>query len=373
MASILRKFHRPNFALAVIVFALVIFGLVMISSASVVVAKLSSGDPFYYVKRQAIWVGLGLLVLLIFQKIDYHFFKKIAPWALLFVLILLVGVFIPGLGYSYGGARRWIHLGPFFIQPTELLKPVFILYLAAWLEKKGKGIKYFSYGFLPFVIMLSFIVFLIMREPDMGTMFVIASTACIIFFTAGASIWQFASGFILGIFAFWELIKMAPYRLARFMVFLNPSADPTGIGYHVNQALLAIGSGGIFGRGFGESRQKFLYLPQAFSDSIFAIIAEELGFLRTTLVLILFILFALYGIRIAQRAPDTFGRLVATGIVFWICLQALINVGAMVGVLPLTGITLPFISYGGSSLVTTLGAVGILLNISRQTKTRYGT
>ncbi len=367
MGKLLRKFRQPYFGISFITFTLIIVGLIAISSASAVLAKLDYNDHLYFVRRQIMWVVLGVGALLIFQKIDYNIWRRLAPILLLLNLFLLVAVFLPGIGYSYGGATRWIHIGPLFFQPTELLKPVLILYLACWLEKKGQGVKDFAYGFLPFVIMLSVIIILIMKQPDMGTMFVVSATAGVIFFVAGASIWQIGVGFISALFAFWELIKIAPYRMARFMVFLNPSADPQGQGYHINQALLAVGSGGIFGRGFGQSRQKYLYLPQPLSDSIFAIMAEELGFIRSIIILGLFAFLAWQGFRVAQKAPDSFSRLVACGITCWITTQALINIGTMLGIIPLTGIPLPFISYGGSSLVTSMVGIGILLSIARRT------
>jgi len=364
------RFKKPDYILVIIVFALALLGLVMISSASSVFAKTHFDDVFYYVRRQSFYLVVGVIGLLITQRIDYKLWRRLAPAMLALTLFLLIVVFIPGIGYRYGGAARWIKIGPLLLQPTEILKLTLVLYLAAWLEKKGHNIRDFSYGFLPFVIMLGVIILLVMKQPDMGTMFTIFATSIIMFLISGANIVQLVIGGVIGLGVFWELIKSAPYRMARFTVFLNPSSDPGGIGYHVNQALLAIGSGGIFGRGFGESRQKYLYLPQPFSDSIFAIIGEELGFIWCVLIVILFLTFAYRGFRIAQNAPDTFARLVACGITTWIVIQAFINIGTMLSILPLTGIPLPFISFGGSSLVTTMVAVGILLNISKQTGAR---
>ncbi len=253
------------------------------------------------------------------------------------------------------------------LQPTEVLKLTIILYLACWLEKKGKGVRDFAYGFLPFIVMISIIAFLIIKQPDIGTMFIISLTAGIMFFVAGANLFQLSLVSAFGIGVLWLLIKNAPYRMARLSVLLDPSKDPGGIGYHVTQALLAIGSGGWWGRGFNQSRQKYLYLPEPIGDSIFAIIAEELGFLRTLLIIIIFMILIYRGFKIAKYAPDVFGRLIAIGITSWIAFQALINISAMTMILPLTGIPLPFISYGGSSLVTLFAAIGILLNISKQT------
>jgi len=361
------KAHKPDYQLAIIVFILIVAGLILISSASVVISYTLFGTSTYYLKRQIIALLLGLILWFIFQNIDYHFFKKIALLGLLLNIALLIAVFIPGIGSSYGGASRWLNLRLFSIQPAEICKLSFIIYLALWLEKRGEGIKSFSYGFIPFVIICVFISLLIIAQPDMGTMFVILITGCAMFFTAGAPLQYIFLLISSGVLFLWGLIKIAPYRLARLTVWLNPKFDASGIGYHINQALIAIGSGGLLGLGFGLSRQKYNYLPEVVGDSIFAVIAEELGFIRSSILIILFILLAIKGFRIAQKAPDTFGRLLATGITSWLTFQAIINIGAMLSLLPLTGIPLPFISYGGTALVVSLGSIGILMNISKQT------
>ncbi|MFC1686667.1 putative lipid II flippase FtsW [Patescibacteria group bacterium] len=360
--------HRPDYLLALAVFILVIFGLVMISSASVVSSYELFGHNNYYLKHQAISIVIGLIVWIMAFSIPFTIWRKLAYPLLFLTLLLLVAVFIPGIGYEYGGAKRWIVLGPLFLQPAEICKLTIIIYLASWLAKKGKGVKDFVYGFVPFVITVGVIAFMIMQQPDMGTMSIIAATSLAIFFIAGASIPQVALGLTFGGMLVWLLIKSAPYRLSRLMIFLNPGSQTEGAGYHVNQALLAIGSGGLLGLGFGHSRQKYNYLPEVSGDSIFAVVAEELGFIRAVLVVLLFAFIIYRGFKIAYNAPDPFSRLAAAGITTWISLQALVNIGAMVGLLPLTGIPLPFISYGGSSLIVTLAGVGILLGISRYTK-----
>jgi len=361
------KPHRPDYQLALVVFTLLIIGIVLISSASVVVSYTLFGTSTYYLKRQIIAVVAGILCWLICQNIDYHFWKKLAFPLLIFTIILLILVFVPGIGISYGGATRWINFRLFSLQPAELCKLFFILYLALWLEKRQDTVKSFVYGFLPFIILCAFIALLIIAQPDMGTMFIILLTGSIMFFTAGANILHIILMMGGGFIFLWGLIKIAPYRLARLTAWLNPKTDISGIGYHINQALIAIGSGGLLGLGFGLSRQKYNYLPEVVGDSIFAVIAEELGFIKSIFLILLFIFLAYRGYKIAQKAPDTFGRLVATGIVSWLVFQAIINIGAMLGLLPLTGIPLPFISYGGSAIVITLGAIGILMNISKQT------
>jgi cell division protein FtsW len=359
--------HKPDYQLAIVVFVLIILGLVLISSASVVVSYTLFGISTYYLRRQLVAAFIGLVVWIICQNISYHFWKKLAFPALAITILLLIAVFIPGLGFAYGGAQRWIDFRLFSLQPAEICKLTFILYLALWLEKKGEGIKSFAYGFLPFIVISLFIAGLIIAQPDMGTMFIIIMIGALMFFTAGARIIHVVLGFGGGFFLLWSLIKIAPYRLARITTWLNPYSDTRGISYHINQALLAIGSGGLLGLGFGLSRQKYNYLPEVVGDSIFAIIAEELGFLRSIFIIILFLFLAYRGFKIAQKAPDVFGRLVATGITSWFAFQAIINIGAMLSLLPLTGLPLPFISYGGSALVISLAAVGILMNISKQT------
>jgi len=242
------------------------------------------------------------------------------------------------------------------------------LFLAAWLDKRGKGIKEFTTGVIPFVAILGVATALIIAQPDLGTLTVIAASAVAMFFVAGARLWHIAALFSLGVGFLAIAIKLEPYRLQRFTIFLNPALDPEGAGYQINQALLAVGSGGLFGLGLGQSRQKFNYLPEPAGDSIFAILAEELGFIRVMLVLVVFLLLAYQGFQVARKAPDNFGRLLATGITTWFVAQAFINIGALIGILPLTGIPLPFVSFGGTALVVSMAAAGILINISRYTK-----
>ena len=279
--------------------------------------------------------------------------------------------FLPGIGIERKGANRWINLGFMTFQPTEFIKLFFLIYISGWLSKKGKDINKLSTGFIPFVVILLVVSGLIMKQPDMGTMSVIAVYSTAVFFISGVA-WQYILLIIGAAAASLKiLIYMAPYRLDRLMAFLNPSEGQGGISYHINQALLAIGSGGLLGLGFGQSKQKFLFLPEAHTDSIFAIICEELGFLRAILIILVFVFIAWRGLLIARRAPDKFAQLVSTGIVVWFIWQAFVNLSAMVGLLPLTGVPLPFISSGGSSLVVNFAAAGILLNISRQTNSSW--
>lgn len=352
-------------------FLLLGVGMVMLSSASAVLSYHKFGTPYYYVIHQLLFGFLpGLIVFIVTSRIDYHLWRRVALPFLLVSIVLLVAVFIPGIGFEYGGARRWIHFGPLLFQPSEIAKLSLILYLATWLSSKGtKHVQNFAYGFLPFAVMTGCIAFLIILQPDVGTMGVIALTAFVMYIVGGAAMMHIILAGTAGITLMLVLIRTAEYRFKRFMTFLNPDVDTLGIGYHINQALLAVGSGGLFGRGFGHSRQKFAYLPEVTGDSIFAIIAEEMGFVFSALFIGLFVFIALRGIKIAKNAPDEFGKFLAVGIVSWIAVQAFINIGAMLSLLPLTGIPLPFVSYGGSALLVSLAAVGILVNISRQGKT----
>jgi len=354
--------------LLITVIALSVFGLIVISSASVVMSYNKFGYNHYYLFHQFLYGFLpGILLLFLIQKIDYRILKKYAPLFLIITLLLLVVVFIPGLGYGLKGADRWIVIAGISIQPSEFIKLTFILYLAAWLEKNKKDKENFSRSLTPFVIIILVISFPLIMQPDIGTLSIIIFTAVIMYFMSGikiSHIFILATGGIMGLLL---LIKIAPYRMNRFMVFLHPELDPQGIGYQINQALLAIGSGGFLGLGFGKSRQKFNYLPEPIGDSVFAITGEELGFIGLFVLLTLFLIFALKGYKIASKAPDDFGRLVAVGITSWIIFQTFMNVAAITSLIPLTGIPLPFISYGGSALITSLIGCGILLSISRQT------
>jgi cell division protein FtsW len=362
------KTHKPDYTLILIIAVILVFGLVMLSSASSFLGFEKFNDSNYYLKHQLLYgLSIGLVAFFLLSKIDYHVWKKYALFFMILNVFLLLAIFIPGLGFGYGGARRWIQVGFFTIQPSEILKLVFVLYLSTLFAKNIEHIKDPNYSLMPFLVILGTSAILIMMQPDMGTLITIILIALSIYFVAGAS-WKHLLWFILGSGGlFLLLIKIAPYRTARLTVFLNPAIDPQGIGYHINQALLAIGSGGFFGLGLGHSRQKLLYLPEVTGDSIFAIIAEEVGFLFALVLIALFLTLMYKGFQIAKRAPDAFGRLVATGITAWFVLQAFINIAAMVTLVPLTGIPLPFVSYGSSALAISLAAVGILVNISKQT------
>lgn len=362
------KKNNSDIILLYAIFGLLIFGLVMIASAGVGYSRIRFGDEYYFFKRQLLFGVLpGLLILTIVKNIDYRFWKKFSFLFFVVSIIFLILVFVPGFGAKIYGANRWIQLGPFSFQPAEMLKISLILYLAAWIESRKEKIKDFYEGLMPFVMIIALVSFLLIKQPDIGTLGVIIMISMTMFFVSGAKISHIFMLGGAGVMALLALIKFETYRMNRLLVFLHPELDPRGIGYQINQALLAIGSGGIFGVGLGHSLQKFNYLPEPVGDSIFAIIGEELGFFGESILIMLFVVFFLRGLKIAKNAPDIFGRLVAIGIVSWITLQAFINIAAISGLVPLTGIPLPFISYGGTSIIFLLTSIGILMNISKQT------
>lgn len=346
--------------------ALVAIGFIVLSSASMAIAYKEHGSVAYYTLRQIMWGGiLGVIALVSCSWFPYRYWKKLALPLIIFSFILLALIFVPQMSYVAGGARRWIKWRNMSFQPSEILKLGFVIYLAAWLDARRKEIKSVSYGMMPFVLMISIIGVFLMMQPDLGTFGIILATAGIMYFLGGGKIAQMGTMFAFGIAALYMLIKIEPYRLNRIFVFLDPSKDPQGVGYHITQALIAIGSGGFWGLGFGRSLQKYNYLPEPMTDSIFAIFAEEMGLIGVCVLFALFLFFFWRALSIAKQAPDPFGRLLAAGLAASIIAQAFINMAAISGLLPLTGIVLPFISFGGTSLVVTMGMAGIILNISK--------
>jgi len=349
--------NRPDIALLILTFVLVVFGVIMVGNVSVVEAYQDFGDKFYYLKLQAQWAGLGVLGLLGGLFFNFKKLKKIAFPLLIITIFFLIAVLVPGLGIKALGAKRWLGVGPFRFQPSELAKFAFILWTAAFLSNKKKT--------LPFLGILGLLGGLIILQPDLGTAIILVVSGLIVYFVSGAPIWEIGLIGLIGLIGGLGLIFSSPYRKERFLTFLNPARDPLGTSYHIRQILLALGSGGFWGVGLGQSRQKYEYIPMVTTDSIFAIVAEEVGFLGAMVIVLLFLFFIWRGLEIAKSAPDEFSKLLAVGITSWIGLQALLNFGAMTTLIPLTGIPLPFISYGGSSLVLSLVAVGILANISK--------
>jgi cell division protein FtsW len=380
----MRKENKADYSILFICFALSIIGILILSSVSIVVSQQKFGHPFHFLNRQIFFGFLpGIILGYLFFKIKLSFLKKISPFLLLINLFLMTLIFVPYFGLSSGGASRWLNFKFFSFQPAEFLKITFFIYLAAWLEKrinelqfekkqKRRGIqekKGFSFSLLSFFVFLGILALIglfLIKQPNISTLGVITLIGTIMYFASGMPLWHIIFMVTSFAIALPILIRTAPYRLSRLQVFLNPDFDPLGKGYQIKQALIAIGSGGLFGLGLGMSRQKFGFLPESTSDAIFAILTEELGFLGGIVVIGLFVAFLWRGIRIAKRSPDIFSGLLALGISFWLPLQAFIHIGSSIQVLPLTGIPLPFISYGGSHLTAELISIAILLNISRQ-------
>lgn len=359
----LQKQHRHGFDLYLLLFALglAFFGLIMIFNVSAPSALAELGDKFHYLKEQGQWLVLSILTLIFFSFFDYRKLYYFALPLLLVTLVALVAVFLPGIGTYAKGAARWINLGFFNFQPTEFAKISLIIYLSAWFTHQEKG------RLLSFLTLLGLVLFLVVIEPDLGTAGLIAAIFMILYFLSGAPLWHFLVLVPIILGGGGLLAITSPYRFQRVLTFFNPTFDPQGASYHLKQVLLALGSGGWFGLGLGKSRQKFAYLPEASTDSIFAIIAEEVGFLGATVVITAFVFLIYRGFMIAFRAPDRFGRLLGAGLSSALAIQIIVNLGTMVSLIPLTGVPLPFLSYGGSSLVVSFAMVGILLNISRQT------
>lgn len=341
---------------------LTFFGLFMIYDASSFVAFRDFADKYHYVKDQIFWIILGSCALIFFSYFDYHRFYNLSIPILIGSIGLLLLVFIPGIGVELLGARRWIDLKFTILQPSEFVKLALAIYLSAWFSNREKG------RLWAFLLLLSAVLFLVIMEPDMGTATIILFEAISIYFLSGAKVIYFV--YLVPIIAVLGIIiaKIEPYRAARLAAFLNVNQNIETSSYHVKQILIALGSGGLTGVGFGNSLQKYAYLPENTTDSIFAIVAEELGFLGATFIILVFIFMVWRGFRIAITAKDTFGKLLAGGITTFLAGQVLVNLSAQVALVPLTGVPLPFISYGGSALIINLTAIGILLNIARQRK-----
>jgi cell division protein FtsW len=357
-----------------IVFFLLITGLIALGSASAGISQKCCGTPYWYLWKQLIFgVGAGALLFAAALLIPVSFYKNYAPLLLIASIFLLLCVFIPAFGgTSLKGAARWIHIGSFSFQPSEFVKLALVIYLAAWMTAKKKEVSSFTLGFLPFIIIVGIVSIFLIKEPDVGTLGVITFTALALFFIGGGKPGQILFAIVLGLIVLIALVKISGYRQDRITVFLNTwlgkDVNLLSEGYQFDQSLIAIGSGGFFGRGLGLSRQKFLYLPEPAGDAIFAIYAEEFGFFGSMVLFALFMAFCIRGMMIASRAKDLFSQLLAGGIILLVATQVFINVGALIGLLPLTGIPLPFVSYGGTALAFLLFEMGIIVKISKYTK-----
>jgi cell division protein FtsW len=340
----------------------------MVYSASAVLALNQHGNPYFFVQRQAVFAALGVALMLGLQRLDYMQWRRWAKPLLIVCFLLLVAVLIPGVGVVRGGARSWLGIGSLGIQPSEFMKLGLILFLAAYLSERAAQLTKFWRGLMPPLMLIGTAFGLIMLQPDLGTGTVLVGATMLMLFVAGMAVRHLLALGLTGLGGLVALIVAEPYRLQRITAFLDPWQDPLGAGYQAIQSLYAIAPGGLFGLGLGMSRQKFSYLPEPQTDFIFAIIAEELGLIGGATVILLFAIVIWRGMRIAISAPDAFAGLLAAGIVGMIAVQVIINIGVVIGMLPVTGITLPLISYGGSSLTLMLTAIGLLMNVSRHVR-----
>ncbi len=363
--SVLERLRSLDPVIVGLTVTMLVIGLLMLFSATVAVGVQRAGDSLFYVKSQ-VFKGVipGIFAFILAALIDYRAWKKWALGILVVSIVLLLLVYVPGVGIILNGARGWIRIAGFQFQPSELVKVSFIVYLAAWLTtRKADDVHKFETGLMPFLLSLGVVMFLLIKQPDTGSMMVLVGTSLTMYFLSGAPISWFVLLSALGSGLLAMLIKFSPYRASRFMVFLHPELDPQGVGYHINQAVLAIGSGGWLGMGFGQSRQKYLYLPTVESDSIIAIMAEELGFIAICLFMALFGALIWRCFTIARESKDPFGSYLAAGIGMMLAIQAVMNIGSMTGLLPITGVTLPFLSHGGTAMVILLGAMGLVAGI----------
>ncbi|OGK61976.1 hypothetical protein A2209_00580 [Candidatus Roizmanbacteria bacterium RIFOXYA1_FULL_41_12] len=358
-----RKTGRLSPLLFFIPALLTVFGVFMIYEASSINSSRLYGDAFLFVKQQLKWFGLALIVYWFFMKFDYHYLYSLALIALVVNIVLLVLIFIPGFSSTVLGAKRWLSLGPIRLQPSEFSKFSLIIYLSAWFSFKERG------RFFAFILLISLLIGLVILQPDMGTASILGLCAVYLYFISGAPYSQFFLLIIIGLVAGAFFVFSSPYRLSRLTAYLDPKTDPQGITYHINQVNTALSLGGWFGTGYGSSKQKFQFLPEAHTDSIFAIIGENFGFAGTTILISSYLIF-FYNLYLnIIKIKDRLGFLLASSILFLLIIQCLINLAAMAQLIPLTGIPLPFISYGGSSLLTLYALLGIMYNVFRYHKT----
>jgi cell division protein FtsW len=359
-----RRFERPDYWILAAAGILCIIGVLMVFSSSGI-----DPDNNTLINKHVQWLVVGAIALIVTSTVPYTRWRRYSVLFIVGTALLLMLVLV--IAEPINGAKRWLALGPFSLQPSEMAKLAFVLYLADWCSTKGEKVRDFSNGLVPFGIMLGLLGGLVFVEPDMGTTLVIFSIGITMYFVSGAAIIHMLSGLGLAALTFLLAATLEPYRMQRLLAFMNPwdPSEQLGINYHTVQSLLALGSGGLTGMGLGASRQKFGWLPEQSTDAIFSVWGQEVGFIGAVLMITLFLVVAWRGFRVAQMAPDGFSALLASGITAWITAQAMINIGAVSGAIPFTGVPLPFVSYGGSSLVITLAGVGLLLNISRSANT----
>lgn len=366
--------HRkknPDYILFFVACVLILWGIFTVATVSFPVAVEEFGTPWHYFIRQLSMLGIGIAVFFLFYKISIDKIKKVAPILFFINFILLLAIFVPKLGVSSGGASRWLSLGGIVFQPSELLKISFILYVSSWLagRQKIKARKHLNQLLVPFAIILLAVFIVLILQPNLSTLGIIIFSGIIMYFVARTPVFHTIAFFLVGAIGAVALIFRTPYRLKRWLVFINPDKDPLGIGYQIRQARIAIGSGKLTGigegLGIGLSRQKFGFLPYPMTDSIFAIIGEELGFIGAIFLIVLFLVLAYRAFTIAAKSKDAFCKIAAVGITVWITTQALFNMAGIIGVAPLGGVPLPFFSFGGSHLIAEMAGLGILLNISK--------
>ena len=353
--------------LLAIILILIVFGLVVLSSAGIVDGQKKFGSPYYYLTHQLLYgVIPGLVGMFVLSLIDYRLWKKISLFVLIGSLALMIMIFMPNFGHGLKGATRWINLGVLSFQPAEILKLSLIIYLAAWFGNRNERTRKWSYGLMPFLIVLSFVALLLFLQPDIGTLIIVSLISLGVYFMAGPGYKQFTVILLVLLLGLSAIIVVKDYRLDRLKAFWDPSVDPRGISYQINQSLISIGSGGLLGVGYNNSSQKQGgFLPEVIGDSIFAIIAEELGLVGSAFTVGLFGVLCFFLVSIAKNAPDKFGALLVMGINIWIMSQAFVNIAAISGLVPLTGIPLPFISYGGTAIAVLLSGMGIVFNVAR--------
>lgn len=362
-------YHGADKSFVFAILLLLAFGLIALFSASSVVSYQKFGLTYHYALKQLIFIVFSLIVFFLASKINYLWWRKLASFLLFFSIFLLILVFIPGIKSDYGTAHSWINLFGVSVQPAELVKITFLIYLASWMEAKKTLISSFSGGVFPFILILVVISALMLMQPDLGTLFIIIASAIAAFFIGGG---KFIHIFISGILALALLYLMifmsSSYQSERIACYKDPGYDRQDKCFQINQALIAVGSGGIWGRGLGESRQKFMYLPEVWGDAIFPVMAEELGFIFSTFLILVYLFIFYRGFLIARRSPDLYGSALAAGIITWMAVQTFLNIGGMINLIPMTGVPLPLVSAGGSSILSMLLALGILVNISKHTK-----
>lgn len=356
-------------SLLMIVAILVCVGVVMIYSASAIYAHGNMGDSMYFLKRHLLYLLIGLIMMFIAMSMDINIMRRWAKPVLALSVALLTLVLIPHIGREASGARRWFRVGPVNFQPSEFAKIAIMIYLADLISRKKELMKSFLHGYMPAIIIMGGVVGLVLLEPDLGTAVTISLVSFIMMYVSGVRTSYIFASFLASLPVLYLLLFKVAYRRKRMMIFLNPWADKRGTGFQIIQSFIALGSGGILGVGLGQSRQKLFYLPASHTDFIFSIIGEELGFLGTASIVILFTLFVWEGMKVAFKAPGMFERMLSLGVVSMIALEAIINIGVTAGALPTKGLPLPFISYGGSGLIFHLMAVGLLLNVAKRCET----